>query len=420
LTGAAHLLFDTGSDGPREFILNGVKLRAHRLQLFFNGWTDPPTAQVLSGEAELAGEGQSGSAGRGQTIVLDPKQPRIEGERLGAGEPLPDDPLREWATLAGFEAPGQFRRAGVALPSDQRLRVNRNERISQVTGERIPVFEGDQLLSEDGQRVRVEFDSGDKVRLTNKAVFRIDEYLPANREKPSMLFSLLGKVRALIVSRLEPDAVRFKTGTATIGVKGTDFNMIAEEVSTVVETVEGTVGVSDPAGVGEVTLGPGMQTSVAAGALPAEPSPIPPDRLQELQSESLAEAAPAAAAAAAAVAAVPPAAEAAAPPPVAPPPVAEPPPPAPAEAPAQAQAQPPPAGDPCAQLRAAYFDSIATQTGDPLDERYLDTRGMFACAGIPRAPGADGAPADVPYHPERGPASGTASQLDETFLNDLR
>ena len=419
LSGAAHLLFDSGAEQARAFSLNGVTLRARQVHLFFDGWTDPPTALVISGEAELESGGATVSAGRGQTIVLDPAGVRVEGQRLGAGESLPGDPLREWATLAGYEAPGPFRRVGTAIPSDRALRLNRNERISRVEGARIPVFEGDQLLSEDGQKVRIEFDSGDKVRLTNKTVFKVDEYLPERREKPSILFSMLGKVRALIVSRFEPDSVRFKTGTATIGVKGTDFNVAADEAATTVETLDGTVGLSDPAGAGEVLVAPGLQSTVAQGALPAEPTPIPPERRDELQGEAMGgEELAAAAAATVPLAAAPPAPAEALPP--APPAPAEALPPAPPEPAPAVVAAPAPAGDPCVRLRQSWLNSIATQTGAPLDERYLDLRGVFACAGMPRTPAGEGVPADLPYHPERGAAAGMASQLDETFLNDLR
>jgi hypothetical protein len=384
LSGAAHLLLDLGEPPGREIVVNGAVLSLGKAHLFFDGWVSPPRIYVVDGYAKLAAPGQPSAEGvdvvAGKWIVLDGNNPRIEGE---PGAPV-TDPLLAWSQLAGFEVAGPYKYAGDAFAADAKLRVNRNDILVQIAGEKIAVFEGDQLITEDGQRVRVQFRSGDKVGLTGKTVFKIDEYLPERQEKPSILFSVLGKVRALIASRLAPDSVRVKTATATIGVKGTDFNTIAEEQSTLVETVDGTVGVSDVTGANEVALGPGTRSTVAEGGSPSVPSAIAPARLQELLNEGAALGLIAAAAAV-----VPPVPVPLPVVPVPPPPPPPPPPAPPAAAAAPAPAPAAPAANLCERLGRAYQDSIAAKTGASQDEIYFGLRGEFGCADIPKAAGND-------------------------------
>jgi hypothetical protein len=377
LTGAAHVLLELGEPPGRELVINGVVLRAAKVHLFFEGWASPARLYVVEGYAQLPGPSGDGvDVVAGEWVVLEAANPRVEGE---PGATIVN-PLLLWSQLQGFESPGPYKYVGDAFVADAKLRINRNDRLSHIAGEKVPIFEGDQIVTEDGQRVRIVFKSGDKVALTGKTVFKVDEYLPERQEKPSTLFSVLGKVRALIVSRLAPDSVRMKTATATIGVKGTDFNTIAGEQSTLVETVDGTVGVGDAAGNGEVPLGPGTQSTVPEGGSPSAPSAISPERMKELQEEAVA-----AGLVAAAVAAPPAAAEA--------PAVVAPVPPA---APPAAQAAPPAAAAPpasaiplCERLGRAYQDSIASKTGASQDEIYLGLRGEFGCADVPKAGGND-------------------------------
>jgi hypothetical protein len=387
VTGAAHLLFDFGEPPGRVVVVNGVAIRVAKAHLFYNGWVAPPRLRVVEGFVQFAAPGRPEEEAldvvSGEWILLGPGAARVQGE---PGAPA-DDPLLAWSQLAGFEAPGPYKYVGDAYPADSKLRLNRNDELTHVTGAKIPIFEGDQVLTEDGQRVRLQFTTGDKIALTGKSVLKVDEYLPERREKPSMLFSVLGRVRAIIASRLAPDSVRLKTATATIGVKGTDFNTVAEEASTLVETVDGQVGVSNYLEEAEVVLGPGTQTSVSLGENPAPPSPIPPERLQELQQEAAAAGLVAAAAAAVPAPAVPPPPVAAPPPPPPPAPPAAPPPAAAAPPPAPAPAPAAPARTPCDRIQRAYEDSIAARSGAAQDDAYITLRGSFGCADLPRSGG---------------------------------
>ncbi len=338
LTGPAHLLIHgpkhEGKDAPPLHVtVNGVTIEVTEAHLFFDGWKSPAHLGVVSGAAILpapskdakqeAGaegaakpeEGAKGGAkapaeakpagpialGPGQVLVLDPKGPKLlasakaakpaakgKGAKEDAAKPGPMDEeegaLLKWSTVAGYEAPGPYKHAGFAVPSDEKLTVKRNGLDSKLEGKRIPVMEGDELLVPAGQKVDVLLDSKDKITLTGEAKFKL-EVFAAKNTLPAFVFNVFGKVRALI-SPKEPGSVQLKTVTAIIGVKGTDFETLASAGNTDVSVLEGKVGVGDAAGGNEVEVPAGQSTSVPAGGKPTPPKPMSPEKLKELQGEA--------------------------------------------------------------------------------------------------------------------------------------
>ncbi|MCH8842103.1 MAG: FecR domain-containing protein [SAR324 cluster bacterium] len=532
LTGAVHLLIDTDAEEEepaRILRINGFRLETKSAHLFFNGWAATPSITLVEGElipldpAEFPPPPPDSETPKGlqpgQRLVLDPEKPRVEA---AAAE---EDPFQAWSLIPGFEAAGPYENVADALPNDKKLTVNRHGQDSLLTGERIPIFKGDELLTMDGQQVRVEFTNEDTIGLTGETKFKINEYLPEVQEESSLLFSLIGQMRALIKEKLMPNQMKVQTPTATIGIKGTDFEAIASEAGTEVSTVDGLLGVADADGLGEVDVPAGMTTSVAAGELPLPPTPIPPAKLQALQATSLAGgpgiplpgAAPGGAVAGAAVAgaaaatAVPtPSAEPAAaltvtigggepaisverlgnlvvvvnrpvvswqvsidgedvtanlPPDLvggepkaaivipaeffaemgagahlltitvtdaaqatgagniaviltAPPaPVAAP------EAPVAEAAAPPepevPKGPLKPQLQENYENSVSTQTGHPIDEQYLNDRGVFGYATIERLPAGTEASGEVIFK-EESTGESIRDELNDPFLEEIR
>jgi len=293
LGGAVHLLLAAPEGGePVRLTLGPVTLETAGAHLFYNGWARPARLTLVAGEAALvqppgapppAPEAPAPAPLRaGETLVLGAGPP-------GRETPTPEDErLRQWAELPGFGTAGPYNPVGVAVLPAEPLTVVRHGQPAELPGPRITVLEGDELRTRQGQRVLIRFDNGDRVRLYQATTFHIARHRSRPAERESVLFSLFGKVRALLTERTAPADLRFQTGTAVIGVKGTDFETLAAAGDTTVSVVEGLVGVTDPAGQGAVDVGAGMFTSVPAGQLPSPPQPLPPERLQELRAEGIA------------------------------------------------------------------------------------------------------------------------------------
>lgn len=190
--------------------------------------------------------------------------------------------------VPGFEANGSYISTGFAKFSKKPIQITRNKKVSQLFVSPVVLFVGDEILTKSKQRAILSLRSKDKIRLYGNTKFIIEQFEFGSEEKnPSILMSFLGKIRAKISKRKRRGKIRFKTATAVIGIKGTDFEATASNSGSEVATVEGTVGVSDVDGKGEVEVKAGQLTTVAAGALPAKPTPIPPERLKALNQSGL-------------------------------------------------------------------------------------------------------------------------------------
>ena len=292
LSGAVHLLLAAESKNKVvKFLIEGVEFSTSHVHLFYNGWSQPARLTVVSGAAKLVGvkvqkAGQDGKGvatailRKGETLVLNPEKMVLE---------IPnevDNKLRQWAQFPGFETPGNYKRVGNAFASDKRLTIVRYGQKADLKGKAIPLMEGDELFTRKGQIVRIRFDNGDGIKLFGKTKFHIERHV-ARKKKRNLLYRLFGKMRAFITKRKDPSGIRFNTSTATIGVKGTDFEIIASVKNTEVSVVEGLVGVANPAGLGEVNVPAGSFTTVPEGQLPAQPSPLSSEKLEQLRTEGI-------------------------------------------------------------------------------------------------------------------------------------
>ncbi|MDH5559386.1 MAG: FecR family protein [Deltaproteobacteria bacterium] len=150
------------------------------------------------------------------------------------------------------------------------------------------IMKEDQLITSKDQKAKLRLRSGDLVLIKADSRFKINEFnLPKYDKEESVSFSLIGDIRAKIAKRKKMGRIRFRTTTAVIGIKGTDFDLQADEKGTQVATIEGVVGVSDPEGKTEVLVEEGMQTKVEKGKPPQKAEKIPAERLKALQSETM-------------------------------------------------------------------------------------------------------------------------------------
>lgn len=152
----------------------------------------------------------------------------------------------------------------------------------------LPVFSKDTVQTLPNSMAIVvlgEGDDADRFSLDEKTTFVIEEYL-VQEEKPTRgFFSLLGgKLRSLVKRVKGKKDITIRTGSATIGVKGTDFlTEVPNKDVTQVTTFEGTVSLQNQLGdvLKEVDISGGQSSMVIAGNAPFSPFELSRESLLE-------------------------------------------------------------------------------------------------------------------------------------------
>ncbi|MEX2198869.1 MAG: FecR domain-containing protein [Burkholderiales bacterium] len=112
------------------------------------------------------------------------------------------------------------------------LYVQRPDGSIRLLSEKSQVLVGDVVSTERDTYAQLNMTDGGRITLRPNTQLRIEGYQFSREEpeKDSFVFSLLkGGLRAvtgLIGKRLDRDAYRLRTATATVGIRGTDFNAI--------------------------------------------------------------------------------------------------------------------------------------------------------------------------------------------------
>lgn len=170
------------------------------------------------------------------------------------------------------------------------LHVQRADGSIRLLSEKSQVLTGDVVSTERDSYAQIKMTDGGQITLRPNTQMRIEGYQFSEKEpeKDNFLFSLLkGGLRAvtgLIGKRANRDAYKLRTATATVGIRGTDFNAI--------EVPPGAGGDAPPAGVyivvtdGIVVIGAGGTDLLATAGqtvhapdinLPAAIVPPPPN-----------------------------------------------------------------------------------------------------------------------------------------------
>ncbi|MBT4525499.1 MAG: FecR domain-containing protein [Deltaproteobacteria bacterium] len=288
LEGIAHIfLVSEKEDQPVAIRINDTLIQSPKSYLYFNGSSQSFNLVVISGEITLPGisTGQSDQTSDTDSenhILLENGAgfTKHDGEIIEQNDFSFNRKLYELSTVSGYESLGNYQQVGSLTFDQDRISMIRFQKPMDIYRTPITLFNGDKIITGENQTADLNFLSKDDIKVSGSSEFVVDDY-QKKADKISFIFK--GKIRAKIKKRLKKGMIRFKTATALIGVKGTDFEAIASEVSSEVATVEGLVGVSDPSGAGEVDVAEGMMTTIAAGELPKEPIPIPPERFKQLK-----------------------------------------------------------------------------------------------------------------------------------------
>ena len=95
-------------------------------------------------------------------------------------------------------------------------------------GKGLPLQEGDRLTTSDGASAIIKLQDGTRMTVRPNSELVLQQYqFKENSESNSMVMQLLrGGLRAVtgLISKSSPNAARIQTNTATIGIRGTDFD----------------------------------------------------------------------------------------------------------------------------------------------------------------------------------------------------
>jgi hypothetical protein len=299
LEGIAHLFIMPETEDQKVFIyINETLIESQKAYLYFKGKQDSYNLVVIAGEAIVSDSLTDASDPEASADVLDPEASDPDGDvpnqiilADGSGFTKHDGQiidqtdfsfnrkLFELSTIRGYETLGDYQKVGSVTFDQDSINILRFQKSIDIFRTPTALFRGDKLITSENQTADLAFLSKDDIKVFGSSEFIIDEY---HQIEDKISFNFMGKIRAKIKKRKKKGKIKFKTVTALIGVKGTDFAANASEAFSEVATVEGLVGVSDPSGAGEVDVAEGMMTSVAAGELPKEPVPIPPERMKQL------------------------------------------------------------------------------------------------------------------------------------------
>ncbi len=278
--------------------INNLIITSAQIHLFYHDLLANPVLTVIDGMASakvsgdmkfesemLVGESdKKADEEKPKEINLKPQSRLVflkEGIKVFEKIDLDKDPIYPQTLVPGFDTIGAYRSVGAVEFTGKDLIIKRYKKTSRLDSSPAVLMEGDEIQTTAKQTATLHLDAKDDIRLFQNTRFAINTYSP-KLDKSEVLFNFLGKIRANVTKRKKATRIRFKTVTAVIGIKGTDFEVDATEKSAEVATIEGEVGVTDPAGKGEVIVKAGMLTTIAAGALPSVPIPIPSERFKNM------------------------------------------------------------------------------------------------------------------------------------------
>ncbi|ADE12439.1 FecR family protein [Sideroxydans lithotrophicus] len=161
-------------------------------------------------------------------------------------------------------------------------------------GSRHPVYKGTEINSGEtintaaGARAQVRFADGGFVSLQPGTVFRVDEFNykgKADGEEKGFFSLLKGGFRAItgVIGHLNKDTYRVKTPAATLGIRGTGYNMALRDDGLFVNVGEGAISLNNNGGLLVVTAGNAAYVAnFNTAPVPTTEQPLtPPNGLQE-------------------------------------------------------------------------------------------------------------------------------------------
>ena len=129
-------------------------------------------------------------------------------------------------TLAVAPCVWAARQAGEAVLARGVASAQLGAATGRIIGRGSPVFEGDTVTTGPRSIVVLKLDDGSRVTLRPETSFQIEEFSTAENDERAIYRLFKGGLRAVtgFLSKRDPNAVRLRTGVATIGIRGTEFD----------------------------------------------------------------------------------------------------------------------------------------------------------------------------------------------------
>ncbi len=155
-----------------------------------------------------------------------------------------------------------------------------------------PLFKGDIIITKEKGRIRLELNDGSEMTMASETRLEINQsiYDPEKETRSSFLSMSIGKARFLIkkLADFKRSDVKVKTNTAIVGVRGSDFIIVATDTSTEVTALEKTdlevVSLVSPE-TAPVMLKDFERTEIEADKLPSEPVDIPVEDIEIMKKD---------------------------------------------------------------------------------------------------------------------------------------
>lgn len=137
----------------------------------------------------------------------------------------------------------------------------------------------------------LRFDDGQSISLAGNTTFVLVEYNfdPHKPAEGGLVATLLrGAMRAVtgVIGETAPQSVKFTTVTATVGIRGTDFNLHLVDSRLYIQVAQGAVSASNSAGTevfDAVRRSTGMVSSSSTLPQTLQPSELPPNVLGDFR-----------------------------------------------------------------------------------------------------------------------------------------
>lgn len=174
----------------------------------------------------------------------------------------------------------QAQKAGQVTASIPAGEIARSPSLIQAAEVGADVLWDDLVTTSPAGRVRLTLEDGSILNVGSNSSLRVVQHDAATQQTDLIL--TLGQMRVRATKLSKPGS-RFtiRTNTATLGVIGTDFWVMALGDRTIVIVFEGAVTVADiAAAIATIHVGPGQQVVVITGQPPGQPFPANPQDYQ--------------------------------------------------------------------------------------------------------------------------------------------
>jgi hypothetical protein len=174
------------------------------------------------------------------------------------------------------------------------VRVQSGQQAPRLLRQGDEVVQGDTISTGPSSSVVLKFDDGQVTALTSNSRMQVTayEYNPQAKTGNMLLSLFVGGMRAItgLIGHAQPDKVKYRVATATIGIRGSDGTMVTDGVNVVLTVIDGefvftfqgkTVNV--PAGEGASASAAGISLATAQQILQSLPQSFQ-DAIRDAQS----------------------------------------------------------------------------------------------------------------------------------------